>query len=102
MNPTPNHSITESLLDERQVAQLLNISVATLRRRRLLKLPPDWLKIGASVRYQPATIAAFLKTTRCGATSGNPPGADRQRVSSPDSAPQEVDADQVPLHRRKV
>jgi predicted DNA-binding transcriptional regulator AlpA len=49
------------LMTEHDVAQLLKISVATLRRRRLFQQPPQWLKIGASVRYSPETIRRFIQ-----------------------------------------
>jgi hypothetical protein len=50
----------EELLTEHDVARILKLSVATIRRRRLLRQPPTWIKIGASVRYKPSSIAAFL------------------------------------------
>lgn len=56
----------ETLLTERQVAELLRVSVATIRRRRLLRLPPAHLKIGASVRYRRETIQRFIEdAARC-------------------------------------
>jgi predicted DNA-binding transcriptional regulator AlpA len=53
---TPN-----ALLDEHQVAKLLNVSVATIRRRRLFRQPPDFVKIGASVRYRRETIQQLIE-----------------------------------------
>ena len=50
-----------SLLTERDVANILNLSVATIRRRRLLRKPPEPVKIGASVRYRPQEIDQFIK-----------------------------------------
>jgi predicted DNA-binding transcriptional regulator AlpA len=50
----------EKLLTEGEVAKILSVSVATIRRRRLLRQPPVWIKIGASVRYTPQSISAFL------------------------------------------
>ena len=52
-------STLEELLTEHDVARLLKVSVATIRRRRLLRQPPVWVKIGASVRYKPAAVAAL-------------------------------------------
>ena len=50
----------QELLTEHEVARLLKISVATLRRRRLLRQAPDPVRIGASVRYTQQSIAAFV------------------------------------------
>lgn len=50
----------ETLLTEHQVAELLRISVATIRRRRLLRQPPDFVKIGASVRYRREAIQRLI------------------------------------------
>ncbi len=63
--PTANSTL-ETLLTEHEVARLLKVSVATIRRRRLLKQPPTWIKIGASVRYTPYSISAFLKSRPSG------------------------------------
>ncbi len=56
---TPNTSI-EPLLTEKEVAKLLNVSVATIRRRRLARQPPEWIKLNASVRYRPETVRRFI------------------------------------------
>ena len=55
----------EALLTEYQVAELLKVSVATIRRRRLLRQPPDYLKIGASVRYRVEAIHRLLEMSEC-------------------------------------
>ena len=57
---TTTSNAFEALFTEHDLAQLLKVSVATIRRRRLLRQPPNWVKIGASVRYRPADIAAFI------------------------------------------
>ena len=51
----------EKLLTEVEVAKILNVSVATIRRRRLLKQPPTWLKIGALVRYRREAINRLIE-----------------------------------------
>jgi hypothetical protein len=53
----------EILLTEQQVAELLKVSVATIRRRRLLRQPPNFLKIGASVRYRREAIQRLLESS---------------------------------------
>jgi predicted DNA-binding transcriptional regulator AlpA len=55
-----NNSL-ETLLTEHQVAELLKVSVATIRRRRLLRQPPDFVKIGASVRYRREAIQRLIE-----------------------------------------
>jgi predicted DNA-binding transcriptional regulator AlpA len=51
----------ETLLTEHEVAALLKVSVATIRRRRLLRQPPDFVKIGASVRYRREAIQRLIE-----------------------------------------
>jgi len=55
----------ETLLNEHQVAELLKVSVATIRRRRLFRQPPDFLKIGASVRYRREAIQRLIENSNC-------------------------------------
>ena len=62
MNPIPNQAVSEALLTEHQVAALLNVSVATMRRRRLRRQPPDWVKLGASVRYKRTSVEDFIES----------------------------------------
>src|SRR5580704_3258109 len=51
----------EDLLTEHEVAKLLKVSVATMRRRRLFRQPPDFVKIGASVRYRRSAIERLIE-----------------------------------------
>ena len=51
----------EALLTEQEVAKLLKVSVATIRRRRLFRQPPEYLKIGASVRYRREAIQRLIE-----------------------------------------
>jgi hypothetical protein len=48
------------LWNEHEVARYLGISVATLRRRRLFRKPPCFIRIGASVRYRWQDIQSFV------------------------------------------
>jgi predicted DNA-binding transcriptional regulator AlpA len=59
--PNANNPL-ETLLTEHQVAELLKVSVATIRRRRLLRQPPDFVKIGASVRYRREAIQRLIES----------------------------------------
>jgi len=58
---TTTHTSREDLLTEHEVAKLLKVSVATIRRRRLFRRPPDFLKIGASVRYRREAIQRLIE-----------------------------------------
>jgi predicted DNA-binding transcriptional regulator AlpA len=60
MPTTSNDKSPEELLTEQDVAKLLKVSVATIRRRRLFRQPPDFIKIGASVRYRRAAIERLI------------------------------------------
>jgi predicted DNA-binding transcriptional regulator AlpA len=52
----------ESLVGEREVARCLAVSLATIRRWRLIGGGPKYLKIGNSVRYRPSEVNRFLET----------------------------------------
>ena len=61
MKPLHIESKTSCLLNEHQLAAQFNISVATVRRWRLLRQGPKWLKLGsAAVRYRPEDVQAYL------------------------------------------
>jgi predicted DNA-binding transcriptional regulator AlpA len=55
------NSQMETLLDEHDVARLLKVSVATIRRRRLFRQGPEYIKIGSSVRYRPEAIRELVE-----------------------------------------
>jgi len=54
------HNAIETLLNEHDVARITGLSVASVRRWRLLKIGPRARKIGAAVRYQPEDVKAWL------------------------------------------
>jgi predicted DNA-binding transcriptional regulator AlpA len=58
---TNANNAIESLLTEQEVAKLLKVSVATIRRRRLFRQPPEYLKLGASVRYRREAIQRLIE-----------------------------------------
>ncbi len=58
---TANNSV-EALLNERDVARVTGLSVASVRRWRLLRQGPKYLKIGAAVRYKPEDVLAWLES----------------------------------------
>ena len=48
------------LLTERDVAHIAKLSVAAIRRRRLLRQEPRYLKLNSSVRYRMEDIVRWL------------------------------------------
>ena len=57
-NYTGGH--TARLLTERDVAEQLAISVGTMRRWRLFRQGPKWLKLNSAVRYRPEDVQTYL------------------------------------------
>jgi predicted DNA-binding transcriptional regulator AlpA len=50
----------QRLLNEREVADSCSISVLTLRKWRSQKRGPQFVKIGALVRYRPEDVDAWI------------------------------------------
>ena len=51
-----------SLMTQEDVSKTLNVSVASLRRWRLLRHGPQFVKVGALVRYRPEDLDEWLAT----------------------------------------
>jgi predicted DNA-binding transcriptional regulator AlpA len=58
------------LLNEREVAKMLSLSVASVRRWRLLRRGPRYLKIGAAVRYRLEDVELWLESRPSGGNQG--------------------------------
>lgn len=56
----------ETLLNEHDVARITGLSVASVRRWRLFRQGPKYLKIGAAVRYKPEDILAWIESRPSG------------------------------------
>jgi predicted DNA-binding transcriptional regulator AlpA len=56
----------DALLTEHDVARITGLSVASVRRWRLFRRGPRYLKIGAAVRYKPEDISAWLASRPSG------------------------------------
>ena len=56
-------SRTETALTERQVAEQLGLSVATLRAWRHWGKGPRYLRLGRSVRYLPSDVDDFVRAS---------------------------------------
>jgi predicted DNA-binding transcriptional regulator AlpA len=59
-----------SLLNEKQVADLLGLSIQTLRNDRATRRKFPYIKIGKSVRYRPEDIEAVIKAGYIAASGG--------------------------------
>ena len=64
------------LLNETEVAEILNLQVATLRRWRWMGQGPRFIKIGAAVRYDPQELKVYLSKQVRSSTSD--PGPERR------------------------
>lgn len=64
MTDQQTQRLPDRLLDERDVARILNINLFTVRRWRFSKRGPKWLKISRCVRYSPEDLNDFLRGSR--------------------------------------
>jgi predicted DNA-binding transcriptional regulator AlpA len=62
----PANNTLEELLDEHDVARITGLSVASVRRWRLLRQGPKYRKFGSAVRYRPADLAAWIESRPIG------------------------------------
>jgi predicted DNA-binding transcriptional regulator AlpA len=62
---TPSNNI-ETLLNEHEVAHITGLSVASVRRWRLLRQGPKYLKLNSAVRYRPEDISVWLASRPTG------------------------------------
>ena len=56
----------QSFLTEQELSKRLNVSVATLRRWRLEKRGPLFVKVGSLVRYRPEDLDSWVATLPTG------------------------------------
>lgn len=62
--PGDKQAAQHVVVDEKQAASYVNLSVKTLQARRAAHKAPAFLKIGRSVRYRMADLEAFLAACR--------------------------------------
>ena len=55
-----NHHTLETLLDEKELARLIRVSIPTLRYWRSEGKGPRFRKLGHKVRQVPSDVAAWL------------------------------------------
>jgi predicted DNA-binding transcriptional regulator AlpA len=63
MNPRATGSDTTRALTEREVADMLGLSVATLRAWRHRGKGPRFLRLGRAVRYLLSDVADFVRAS---------------------------------------
>jgi predicted DNA-binding transcriptional regulator AlpA len=56
----------DALLNEHDVSRITGLSLASVRRWRLLRKGPKFIKISASVRYRASDVAAWLESMPTG------------------------------------
>jgi len=56
-------------LTEKDVAKQINVSLATLRRWRLERRGPRFVKVGALVRYRPEDLEQWMAALPTGGTA---------------------------------
>jgi len=56
----------DELLNEHDLARITGLSVASVRRWRLLRQGPMYLKLGSAVRYKPEDVAKWLESRPTG------------------------------------
>jgi predicted DNA-binding transcriptional regulator AlpA len=64
-----NSTPLQELFNERDVARITGLSIASVRRWRIRRQGPRYLKIGAAVRYRPADLETWLTSQATDATS---------------------------------
>jgi predicted DNA-binding transcriptional regulator AlpA len=70
----------ESLLTEHDVVRITRLSLASIRRWRLLRQGPPFVKLGAAVRYRPGDLNSWLASRPTGGAE-IPPGPSRTPTS---------------------
>jgi predicted DNA-binding transcriptional regulator AlpA len=68
-----DHSL-ETLIDEKELARLIRVSIATLRYWRSERKGPRFRKVGQMVRYAPSDVATWLNSRPTGGEAVDIPG----------------------------
>lgn len=64
MNQNETHEGAPRLLDERELADMLGLSVSTIRNWRWKGTGVPWLKVGSRVRYDRRDVERYLEESR--------------------------------------
>jgi predicted DNA-binding transcriptional regulator AlpA len=63
-------ALLETLLDEKELARVLRVSIGTLRYWRGEGKGPRYIKVGQLVRYAPSDIHGWLNSRPAGGEAG--------------------------------
>ena len=74
-----------NLMTEHEVSKRLNVSVASLRRWRLLGRGPAFLKVGSLVRYNPEELEAWLSSLPTSGTERHKQSPSGQSIRQSDA-----------------
>jgi predicted DNA-binding transcriptional regulator AlpA len=69
---TVEPAISMKFLTEKQVAEMLGLSIKTLQRWRLFGEGPEWRKFGTAVRYPADALLAWVDSAPHGGKSQMP------------------------------
>ncbi|HEV3199336.1 MAG TPA: helix-turn-helix domain-containing protein [Bryobacteraceae bacterium] len=81
-----NTDLAQTLLTETEVAKQLHVSLAALRKWRVLNRDPQFLKIGSLVRYRQADINQWLESVPVGGGPQNREGVMHHAAGNVDGA----------------
>jgi len=56
--------LKKQVVNEQDAADFLGLAVQTLRNRRFTRQPPNYLKLGRSVRYRVEDLESYLNECR--------------------------------------
>jgi excisionase family DNA binding protein len=78
--PETRDSAVTALLTESEVSRVLRVSLATLRKWRVEKRGPRFIKIGPLVRYQLEDLREWLSALPTGGMAISPAAGDKHRT----------------------
>jgi excisionase family DNA binding protein len=78
--PETSDSAVTALLTESEVSRVLRVSLATLRKWRVEKRGPRFIKIGSLVRYQLEDLREWLSALPTGGMALSPAVGDKHRT----------------------
>jgi hypothetical protein len=70
-----------TLLTERDISKQLRVSLGSLRRWRMVRQGPPFIKVGLLVRYKPEDVEAWLSAQPTGGAQSQPKAANRAVVN---------------------
>jgi excisionase family DNA binding protein len=68
-----NDNPLEQLIEEKELAERLQVSVGTLRNWRCEKKGPRFHRIGQRIRYSPSDVKLWLASRQGGGTTAEAP-----------------------------